>query len=51
MKKVKIILPTGKFMEETKDFGDRLIRLGVAVEVEPGTIRLRKLKKILETTP
>lgn len=51
MKRVRIILPTGKVVEETKEFGDRLLRSGAAVEVEAGTIRLRKPKKVLETTP
>ena len=50
-RKIKIVLPTGKVVEETKEFGDRLLRSGAAVEVEPGTIRLRKPKKVLETTP
>jgi hypothetical protein len=53
MKQIKIILPTGKVVEETKEFGDRLLRSGAAVEVkgEAGTIRLLGPKKVLETTP
>lgn len=49
--RIKIVLPSGKVIEETKEFGDRLLRSGAAVEVEPGTIRLRKPKRTLETTP
>lgn len=53
MRRIRIILPTGKVVEETKEFGDRLLRSGAAVEVkgEADTIRLRKSKRILETTP
>lgn len=60
-KQVRILLPSGKIIQEDRDFGDRLLRSGAAIEVKGAeaevdghpryTIRLLKANKILETTP
>ncbi len=53
-KQVRIILVSGKVIQEPKAIGERLIRSGQAIEVKTEarfTIRMLGPQRILETTP